>query len=105
MTRTHFDGAGRSWELFWAEAGTHGCTALFPPAAQQAVATKWCAYFAGLQPRSSILDVATGAGAVLTYAAHALPHGASFEMKGVDLASAAPGESAWMDYHLSLIHI
>lgn len=91
-------GAGRSWELFWAEAGTHGCTAFFPPAAQQAIATKWRAYFAELQPGSSILDVATGAGAVLAYAAHALPHGASFELYGVDLASAAPAQSARMEY-------
>jgi ubiquinone/menaquinone biosynthesis C-methylase UbiE len=90
--------SARLWELFWAEAGTHGSTASFPPAAQQAIAAKWSAYFAGLQAGSSILDVATGAGAVLAYAARALPRGASFKLTGADLASAAPAQSAWMDY-------
>lgn len=91
--------SARLWELFWAEAGTHGSTAFFPPAAQQAIAAKWCAYFAGLQSHSSILDVATGAGAVLAYAGRALPHGASYKLTGVDLASSAPAHAASMHYH------
>ena len=91
-------GAGRSWELFWAEAGTHGCTSLFPPAAQQAIAAKWSAFFARLRSDSAILDVATGAGAVLDHAARALPHGRSLRLIGADLAGAAPARSAAIDY-------
>lgn len=91
--------AAKLWELFWAQAGTDGCTALFPPAAQQAIAAKWRCYFAGLHPRSSILDIATGRGAVLAHAQVTRPNGPTFRLAGVDLAEARLGAGPWMEYH------
>jgi hypothetical protein len=85
------------WELFWAEAGVHGCTALFPAGAQQAIADKWRAYFAVLDAPFSLLDIATGRGAVLDHAAAA--HGsATLQLVGADLAGAPPPAAFPMAY-------
>jgi ubiquinone/menaquinone biosynthesis C-methylase UbiE len=88
-----------SWELFWAEAGVDGCTALFPAAAQQAIVARWRSYFTGLKPGSAILDLATGAGAVLVHAAQAQPNGATFRLVGTDLATRPPDQTHFTEYH------
>ncbi|WP_233281389.1 class I SAM-dependent methyltransferase [Sphingomonas changnyeongensis] len=59
------------WSAFWRGSTRDGCTAAFPPAAQQAISAGWQALFAGRPRTTRILDIACGRGAVLAVAAEA----------------------------------
>lgn len=74
------------WQSFWQEAGLHGCTVAFPTAARKALEERWLGFFRQIDG-TSVLDVATGRGAVLSYAAAVLPETLGVELTGVDLAN------------------
>jgi SAM-dependent methyltransferase len=59
--------AENSWGAFWRDAGAHGCTDGFPPAAQALLGADWQAIFADA-PESSVLDIACGRGALWAHA-------------------------------------
>lgn len=59
------------WSAFWRGSARDGCTAAFPPAAQQVIAAGWQAVFAGRPATTRLLDLACGRGAVLAMAAAA----------------------------------
>lgn len=71
----------KDWQRFWAEAGIDGCTATLPPAVAASIASGWRALLAGVSPRTRLLDVACGRGAILALArAQGLA-----DVRGVDL--------------------
>lgn len=53
-----------AWTAYWKEGGT-ACLPGAPPAVQQALATHWQRAAQNLPPKARVLDLATGAGAVL----------------------------------------
>ncbi len=87
----------RLWESFWREAGADGCTAAFPTRARSALQRRWQQYFLKIK-RGSVLDIATGRGAVLRHAATALPGASDFTLTGVDLAHTLPPDTEWMSF-------
>lgn len=56
------------WADFWRDAGSDGCTAGLPPPLQAAIADRWRALFATLDPEAAVLDIGCGRGAVLAHA-------------------------------------
>jgi len=77
------------WQSFWQGAGLHGCTVAFPTVARKALEERWLEFFRQIDG-TSVLDVATGRGAVLSYAAAVIPETAGVELTGVDLAEGPP---------------
>jgi ubiquinone/menaquinone biosynthesis C-methylase UbiE len=79
--------ASNLWQSFWREAGLHGCTTAFPQFAQTALKTRWSDYFSKIDG-TSVLDIATGRGAVLAYANAVLGEVPGLSLTGVDLVQA-----------------
>jgi SAM-dependent methyltransferase len=72
------------WTAFWRTSGPDGCTAAFPPSAQQAIAAGWQRVFAGQAAGTRLLDIACGRGAVMAAARAA----GIASRTGVDIAAA-----------------
>lgn len=85
------------WELFWADAGLHGCTACFPDSARSSLEAQWRRYFRALEG-TSVLDIGTGRGAVLAYAASILGSDSQVTLTGVDLTQSLPVAPSWMRF-------
>ncbi|RMB12079.1 class I SAM-dependent methyltransferase [Eilatimonas milleporae] len=74
------------WGDFWSRSAIDACTAQFPDDARKTIADHWRGIFAALPDGISILDVATGRGAVLHLAQNTLPSLNGVSMLGVDQA-------------------
>ncbi len=57
------------WGDYWADAPADSCIALLPEAARRSIEAEWASAFAALNESGSVLDIATGKGAVLMQAA------------------------------------
>ncbi|GER02219.1 hypothetical protein JCM17845_28420 [Iodidimonas gelatinilytica] len=76
----------QAWNTYWNSAPINACTEQFPPAARNDIAQRWQAVFAALPKGASVLDIATGKGAVLFHAlASGHPPG-GLDLLGVDQA-------------------
>lgn len=84
------DGA-ELWGEYWGRAPADACTAEMPPAVRGAIAERWRAVFGGLASGATVLDVATGKGAVLEIGRAALPPGVTVTMTGLDRADPPAG--------------
>jgi ubiquinone/menaquinone biosynthesis C-methylase UbiE len=74
------------WSDYWLTGQLAACTADFPEQARQAIASKWRQEFAALQSEATILDIATGKGALIALAAEAACPDRRLSATGVDLA-------------------
>lgn len=80
-----------AWSAYWAEADGGACLPGMPPALAERLADLWRA-FAGILPASGeVLDVASGAGAVLRLLGEAR---ADLKLRGVDYAEVGPAARA-----------
>lgn len=78
------------WRDYWKENRPASCVPENPDTAQQ-IAVTWQRWFADYASGSRMLDIATGNGIVLSYAAAAArANGCSFALTGVDLADIDP---------------
>lgn len=82
------------WSDYWRTGQLHACTAEFPENARQAIAAKWQATFAGLERGDSILDIATGNGALVALVAESAAPELGLSVTGVDLAEIDPQANA-----------
>lgn len=86
------------WEEFWAGAALDGCIAAFPEDSRRSIAEKWRLFFATLEVPCSVLDVATGAGDVLSHAKASRCGAAGLRLVGTDLIQGAPAFPAAMEF-------
>lgn len=78
------------WREYWQESRLAACVPENPLSAA-AIENKWAEFFAGLPDGARILDVATGNGVVLVWAARAAKAGErEFSLTGVDSAAIDP---------------
>lgn len=75
------------WSQYWREGALHGCTTGFPEKARDFMDQAWAGVFGTFDDGASILDVATGNGALLAHAGRsARDSGNTFSLTGIDLA-------------------
>ena len=74
------------WTDYWQTGQPQACTFDFPEDTRAAIATKWRGLFAGLDSGATILDVATGNGALISLVAETASSDHRLSATGVDLA-------------------
>jgi ubiquinone/menaquinone biosynthesis C-methylase UbiE len=77
-----------AWKNYWREDRLAACMP-DDPAASATIERHWRAFFESLEPGSRLLDVATGNGVLLVWAAQAAPD-SGLQSVGVDLADIDP---------------
>ena len=82
--------AREGWKKYWQEGRAASCVAENEATARE-IDEHWMRLFAGLPDGSRILDIATGNGAVLAYAARAAERaGKRYSLTGIDAAAIRP---------------
>jgi SAM-dependent methyltransferase len=81
------------WSRYWSTGARHSCAGSFGQFYEGAIANWWQQVFETLNPSDSVLDLATGSGAVLQLA---LKHdqSQSLRLRGIDAGQVLP---AWLD--------
>ncbi|MCH8202667.1 MAG: methyltransferase domain-containing protein [Proteobacteria bacterium] len=74
------------WSDYWRSGQLHACTFDFPEDAREAIAARWRKEFSALPSGATILDVATGSGALIALAAEVAGPDRHLSATGVDLA-------------------
>ncbi len=93
------DGSGSKeqkdlWSDYWRTSQSNDCASDFPDDARQSIAGKWRDTFSGLERGDSILDVATGNGALIALLAEVATPELALSVTGVDLAQIDPQANA-----------
>lgn len=93
------DGSGKKeqkdlWSDYWRTSQSNDCASDFPDDARQAIADKWRVIFSGLERGDSVLDVATGNGALVALLAEVAGPDLGLLVTGVDLAQIDPQANA-----------
>lgn len=83
-----------AWSSYWANGTLHSCAGSFAGNYAGAIADFWRPLFERLQPGESVLDIATGNGALPMLAWEQRKSGGGISIDAVDLAVVAP---AWHD--------
>jgi ubiquinone/menaquinone biosynthesis C-methylase UbiE len=82
--------SNQGWQSYWHEDRLAACTP-DDPAAAAVIEAQWCEFFSRLDAGMRVLDVATGNGVLLVWAARAaMEHGRKLDCVGVDLADIDP---------------
>lgn len=81
---------GDLWGEYWSRASADACTAELPPTVRDTIAEGWRAAFAALPDGASVLDIATGKGAVLETGRQAIATGRAVTLTGLDRANPPP---------------
>jgi ubiquinone/menaquinone biosynthesis C-methylase UbiE len=82
------------WSDYWRTSQSNDCASDFPKTARQAIAANWRDAFAQLERGDSVLDVATGNGALVALLASTAGPELGLSVIGVDLAQIDPQANA-----------
>ena len=93
------DGSGKKeqkdlWSDYWRTSQSNDCASDFPEDARRAIAGKWRVIFSRLESGDSVLDVATGNGALVALLAEVAGPELGLFVTGVDLAQIDPRANA-----------
>lgn len=90
MTGGADDPRRQAWSSYWAQGALHSCTGSFDARYSGAIGAFWDAVVAGIPPRSRLLDLATGNGALPLRLWETLGEASGTRIDAVDLATLAP---------------
>lgn len=90
------------WRRYWESGAVHSSTMEFSPEARERIAGRWQRIFADLPSGSSILDLGSGAGALLALAAETSNADHRLAATGADLSASRPADAPRSTEHCSI---